>query len=46
MYNIFNMKNVHNILAKLSNSAFRSKFYLTQKDKEYVKEKGIQSARK
>ena len=33
---------VENILNSLSKSNFRSKFHLKQKDKDYIKEKGIE----
>ena len=36
---------VENILNSLSKSNFRSKFHLKQKDKEYIKEKGIDKIR-
>lgn len=34
-------KKIDNILYSLSKSSFRSKFHLKQKDKEYIREKGI-----
>ena len=34
-------KKLDNILYSLSKSSFRSKFHLKQKDKEYIREKGI-----
>ena len=34
-------KKIDNILYNLSKSSFRSKFHLKQKDKEYIREKGI-----
>lgn len=33
---------IENILNSLSKSNFRSKFHLKQKDKDYIKEKGIE----
>lgn len=36
---------IENILNSLSKSNFRSKFHLKQKDKEYIKEKGIDKIR-
>ena len=36
---------VINILEKLSHSKFRSSFYLKEKDKKYVQEKGLQVIR-
>ena len=36
---------VENILNGLSKSNFRNKFHLKQKDKEYIKEKGIEKIR-
>ena len=38
-------KKIDNILYSLSKSSFRSKFHLKQKDKEYVREKGISKIR-
>ena len=36
---------IENILNSLSKSNFRSKFHLKQKDKDYIKEKGIEKIR-
>ena len=36
---------IENILNNLSKSNFRSKFHLKQKDKDYIKEKGIEKVR-
>lgn len=36
---------IENILNNLSKSNFRSKFHLKQKDKDYIKEKGIEKIR-
>ena len=36
---------MENILNSLSKSNFRSKFHLKQKDKDYIKEKGIEKIR-
>lgn len=38
-------KKIDNILYSLLKSSFRSKFHLKQKDKEYVREKGISKIR-
>lgn len=35
------MDDLNNLLERLSKSTFRNKFHLKDKDKEYVKEKGI-----
>ena len=35
------MQNIESVLNNLSKSNFRSKFHLKQKDKEYIREKGI-----
>lgn len=34
-------KQIENIFARLSHSKFRSKFHLTKKDYQYIKEKGL-----
>lgn len=39
------MQDIKNILNALSKSNFRSKFHLKQKDKDYVKDKGIEKIR-
>ena len=39
------MQTVEEALTKLSHSKFRSSFYLTQKEKVYLKEKGIEVMR-
>ena len=36
---------IENILNNLSKSNFRSKFHLKQKDKDYIKDKGIEKIR-
>lgn len=36
---------IENILNRLSKSNFRNKFHLKQKDKDYIKEKGIEKIR-
>ena len=35
------MQTIDQALEKLQKSAFRAKFHLTQKDKDYVREKGV-----
>lgn len=39
------MQTVSEALEKLGNSKFRSGFHLSEKDKEYVKEKGLETVR-
>ena len=36
------MENINNVLNKLSKSKFRSSFRLTDKDKDYIKNKGME----
>jgi len=36
------MNNTEQLLSKLSDSKFRNSFHLKQKDKEYIKDKGIE----
>lgn len=40
------MNNIDKILFSLSKSKFRSSFHLKEKDKQYIKEKGIDTIRK
>lgn len=40
------MATIDEALAKLQKSAFRAKFHLTEKDKQYVKDKGMNSIKK
>jgi len=40
------MNNIEYKLSKLSQSKFRSKFHLSEKDKQYVRDKGIDVIRK
>ena len=39
------MATIDEALAKLQKSAFRAKFHLTEKDKQYVKDKGMNTVR-
>ena len=39
------MATIGEALAKLQKSAFRAKFHLTEKDKQYVKDKGMNTVR-
>lgn len=39
------MSTINEALQRLSKSSFRSKFRLTQKDKQYIKEKGLVTIR-
>lgn len=39
------MATIDEALAKLQKSAFRAKFHLTEKDKQYVKDKGVDTVR-
>ncbi len=39
------MQDINNILYRLSKSKFRSKFYLKEKDKEYINEKSLEVIR-
>ena len=38
--------NYEYIFARLEKSAFRSKFHLTEKDRQYIKDKGIDTVRR
>ena len=40
------MSTIDQALSKLQSSKFRSKFHLSEKDKDYVREKGIETVRK
>ena len=39
------MATIDEVLAKLQRSAFRAKFHLTEKDRQYVKDKGMDTVR-
>lgn len=39
------MATIDEALVKLQKSAFRAKFHLTEKDKQYVKDKGMNTVR-
>ena len=39
------MATIDEALVKLQKSAFRAKFHLTEKDKQYVKDKGVDTVR-
>ena len=40
------MSTINEALARLSKSTFRSRFHLTKKDKDYIKEKGLDTVRR
>ena len=46
MFVLYENKRINRVLESLSKSKFRSSFYLKTKDKEYVKEKGIETIEK
>ena len=46
MFVLYENKRINRILESLSKSKFRRSFYLKNKDKEYVREKGIETIEK
>ena len=46
MFVLYENKRINRVLESLSKSKFRSSFYLKTKDKEYVREKGIETIEK
>lgn len=46
MFVLYENKRINRVLESLSKSKFRSSFYLKAKDKEYVREKGIETIEK
>ena len=40
------MATINEALERLSRSAFRSRFHLTKKDRDYIKEKGLDTVRR
>ena len=46
MFVLYENKRINRVLESLSKSKFRSSFYLKIKDKEYVREKGVETIEK
>ena len=46
MFVLYENKRINRVLESLSKSKFRSSFYLKTKDKEYIREKGIETIEK
>lgn len=46
MFVLYENQRINRVLERLSKSKFRSSFYLKTKDKEYVREKGIETIEK